>query len=680
MGMGAIKLGQRLLLKGASMRIVRQIDTGLWALEDLSSGRFSEHATLDLLRAWSHGDLTFPRHDGAYGYDAPIQDLLNAYGDAFRLSYPPEAWAKARTKLEFVMRLQKAPITQSILKPQIQEIWQDDTLWKAAKRPKKAPSWSSVANWLRKYRQADRDVRALMDRSQERGNRVPRFSEGVLDLVDDVIETRYLTPERPTYENVLEDIRGRIDQLNKARPASKQLEKPSKALLKRRIARLPAFDVYAARYGLPAARIKFRASRDGISTSKPLERVAMDHYRMNLFVVDEEAALPLGRPWLTLLLDESTRYVVGYYIHFDEPSNVSVARAIRHAIAPKILDSGLDFKREWDAWGVIDEIIVDNGLELHGETMEQGCAFFGTKIQYCPRKKPWYKGKIERFFRTIDQTLTSSIEGKTFENIFERGDYDPSEHAVITLTTLRQIVEKWIVDYYHQKYHRSLGTSPARAWEESIAHVDRYLPPSSMLLEAAFSKSEMRRLTKDGIEYDSLFYQSEDLRRLRESMGSEIDVNIRVMDDDLGWLLVVVPESKTVVRVVAVNEGYANGLTRWQHKVCKRYKRLRYQRDGVDLELFEAKALIRELIARDTGLVKRAGRARQKRFMGNECLASPKAAASPTSQQDVGGEDRPQTPAASAAKWPSATKPKVIPRYAPIIRSDPTLPSDGCSS
>lgn len=668
MGMGALQLGQRLSMGETPKKIVRQLDGGEFVLEDLASGRFTEHSVAELLDAWNSGLLRFAERAPGAKYDVEIKDLLDAYADAFRQTYTPAAWDRARMKLEFVMRLLKTPITEGILTPQIEEIWEDKAVWKRVKRPEKAPSWSTVATWLRRYRESDKDVRALIDRTQERGNRTPRYCPEVVEIVDDVIQTRYLTLERPTQADTLENIQGRIEQENRVRPKSEALPVPTKAMLKKRIAEVPAFDVFAARYGLPAARIKFRTCWDGVLALKPLARVAMDHYRMNLFVVDEESGLPLGRPWLTLLLDECTRCVVGYYLGFDEPSNINVARAIRHAIAPKDLTGeGIELVNDWDVWGVIDVIVVDNGLELHGETMEQGCAQFGMKIQYCPRKKPWYKGKIERFFRTVDQGLTSAIPGKTFGSIFERADYDSSKHAVVRLSTLREVVLKWIVDYYHQKEHRTLGMSPAQAWRESIEQVDRYLPSSSVLLDAAFSKSDVRRLTKDGIEFDSLFYQSEDLRRIRESLGSEIDVEVRVMDDDLGWVMVVVPDSKTIVRVGAVAQDYATGLTRWQHTICKRYKRLRFKRDGVHLELFEAKTQIRELIARDTNLVKRASRTRQKRFMGDEALAAQKS----VTATPAPSAESPAAPLANAAgELPQpyvAPSLAAVPKYKPIV-------------
>lgn len=670
MGMGALQLGQRLVWNDAPLKIVRQLDGGEWVLENLASGRFSEHAPTVLLAAWHVGDLRFADNPSDKPHDADVKDLLDVYGDSFRQSYPASAWEKAKVKLEFVRRLMTTPITANVLVPMIEEIWQDKSVWARRTRPAKVPAWSSVALWIRKYRNAGKDARALIDRTQDQGNKEPRYCEEVIEIVDDVIETRYLSPERPSEADVLEDVQGRVERENLCRPKSQAFRIPGISMLKTRIALIPAFDRFAARYSLTAARVKFRTSKKGAPALKPLARVSMDHYRMNLFVVDEETGLPLGRPWLSLLLDDYSRCVVGYYLGFEEPSNVSAARAIRNAIAPKdeLVAMVPGMVNTWGAWGLMDVLVVDNGLELHGETVEQGCSQFGIKIQYCPRKKPWYKGKVERFFRTLDQGLTSAMPGKTFENIFKREDYDPAKHAVVTLTTLRSIVLKWVVDYYHQKPHRILQMSPAQAWQEGIGAVDQYLPTSSVILESAFSKSTTRVLSKDGIEHDSLFYQSEDLRRVRERFGNDIDVEIRVMDDDISWIIVVVPQSNSVLRVEAVDQAYTQKMTRWQHGICKRYRRLRHRRDGQKMLLLEAKEAIRVMIARDTALVKRNSRTRYKRFMGEDSLVAgrpptaPLAAAAPATAGSRAAETTVQKPIVA----PPVARNK-IPTYAAVV-------------
>jgi putative transposase len=160
-----------------------------------------------------------------------------------------------------------------------------------------------------------------------------------------------------------------------------------------------------------------------------------------------------------------------------------------------------------------------------------------------------------------------------------------------------------------------------------------------LAVDSAFSRAEKRRLTHKGIEYDSLLYNSQDLRVIREKFGSEIDVEVRVMDDDLGSLVVVVPGGEQLVRVPALEIEYAQGLTRWQHRICKRHQRRLYDDTAKVIELYDAKERIRRLIADDMGWNKnRKSRKRHARFMEGLEDRPPAAVARPPPVSLLGGE------------------------------------------
>lgn len=627
MAAGSLQVGQRFSRGDIAYRLMREVGKDSWIVEDLATGSFREETSMSLLTQWSSGSLRF--YDAAGGVSpVPTKDsaLHQAFEDAFRQSYPEELWKRAQAKLVFVRRLEGAPITAGPMAILIQEIWEEGRKTCEDWPFKRPPHFTTIAAWIRTYRAGMRDVRALIDRHAEKGNRENRLGEVVDAIADDVIASRYMTLERRTVLDVLKDLRGLVAVQNVGRLESEKLPRPSLNYLKRRIAEIPPYDRYAARYGKRLADIKFRAAGAGMPAEKPLARACIDHCRINLMVVDEEHGLPLGRPWLTLILDENTRYILGFYLGFEEPSTVSVARAVRHALMPKmeLLKDHPGVVNDWDAWGIFTTLVADNGLELHGTALEHAIEHFGIQLQFCPRKKPWYKGKIERFFRTFTTGLLDAIPGKTFLNIFEKGDYDPAKHAVVTLSTLRKIILIWIVDVYHQERHRGLGGVPAQAWRDRIQGVDRWLPSSSLATDSAFSRKVDRRLTHKGIEFDCLFYNSPDLGRLREQHGSEIDVEARVADDDLGSIVVVAPHGKQLIRVPALDQTYANGLTRWQHTVCKRYQRRLWDDESRDISLFAAKERIRALIREDMTLVKRGSRKKQGRFMeGAECASQP---------------------------------------------------------
>ncbi|OOW83416.1 hypothetical protein Xvtw_16485 [Xanthomonas campestris pv. vitiswoodrowii] len=272
---------------------------------------------------------------------------------------------------------------------------------------------------------------------------------------------------------------------------------------------------------------------------------------------------------------------------------------------PKLLAECPGLANGWDAWGVMEILVADNGMEFHAGALDNAIGRFGMILQFCPRRKPWFKGKIERFFGTLNKGLIETLPGKTFSTVVGKCDYDPAKHAVLGLAALRRVVLTWIIDIYHQKRHRGLGISPATAWREQIVAVDRPLPPSSLSVQAAFSRSETRKLTHKGIELNGLLYNSADLGAVRQIYGSEIRVEVRVLDEDIGSIVVVVPDSTEIIRVSALDQAYAAGLTRWQHEVCKRYQRRISEDDGVYIALLEARERIKQELERERGRGKR---------------------------------------------------------------------------
>lgn len=618
MAVGTFRVGQRLCLGGEAYRVSRDLGEGLVVLESLQSGSYRERSIADLLADWRMGDLHFVSVNRSTAAMPPINTI---YEDVFRQSYSKEAQAEAMAKLAYVRRLGSHPRTKSIMVPIIKDIWSDKKLWKDTYQFSDPPHFTTVARWIRAYGDSGNDMRSLVNRHSDKGLGIERVDPVIRKMVEDAIELEYLTLERPPLMEVWRKLKGQVALRNATRLPSEALTRPSYNYLKNQVGGINPYDVYRARYGQRVADIKFRAAGSGLPSRHPLARASMDHTKFDLFVVDEKNFLPLGRPWLTLVLDENSRYVLGYSIGFEEPSSVSMSRALCHAIAPKELDS--EVRNTWDAWGVMDYLIVDQGREFHGRILEGGASRYGITVQYCPRLKPWFKGKIERYFGTLNTGLLSKLKGKTFSSIDLRGDYDPAKHAVITLETLRRIVQIWIVDVYHQDKHGALGTSPQQAWEEGMRSgseggnpVDRYLPPSSIEVNSAFSASYNRRLTHKGISFDSLLYNSAELGELRCLWGAEVEVQIRVQDEDLGSIVVVSPDGHTLIKVPALDQEYAANLTRWQHSVCKRFKRIAQEDDGREISLLDAKNRISALIEADILSGGRGARSkvRQQRF------------------------------------------------------------------
>ena len=137
-------------------------------------------------------------------------------------------------------------------------------------------------------------------------------------------------------------------------------------------------------------------------------------------------------------------------------------------------------------------MVVDNPPEFHSSHFERACLQIGTDIQYAKVLVPWYKGKLEPFQGTMNHDLMHGNPGTTFSNILERDAYDPSRHAVVLLSTFREMLHTWIIDVYLQTPHRGITDTPAHRWHSAMSAFPPPLPPSAGELDRVLGMTAQR--------------------------------------------------------------------------------------------------------------------------------------------------------------------------------------------
>ena len=486
------------------------------------------------------------------------------------------------------------------------------------------PSWTTVNRWFRAYESAGRDVRALAPAVKARGNSNPKTSgkvpaemdeedyekaREVSAIVERVIRTRYLTRERPSVQSAYLTVVGRINEENRNRDALDRLPIPHVSSLYKVVAKLDPYESDSARYGKKYADERHRANELGPRPSRALERVECDHTKLDLMVVDTNTRLPLGRPWLTAIIDVHTKMILGIYLGFHRPGSLSATQCLLHAIRPKTyVKTEYPFiKHDWPTYGIPELIVVDNAKEFHGAHFRDACLQLGIEIDYSPPGQAWFRGAIERWFGTLNKSLLHELPGTTFSNIFEKKDYDPQKHAVISLEALLQIIHVWIIDMYHQRIHKGIRDIPHRRWTESVAKDPPNLPSSSCDLEVLLGFVAHRAISRSGIELFTLLYNSSELSLIRRRLGDGEKVQIKYDPNDISIIYVRDDFNCRFLPVPAIDQEYTRKLTVWQHHVIRSYAR-RFVQDHVDLAaLCSAKELIREIVEGERLLASRIG-------------------------------------------------------------------------
>lgn len=597
MGAANFQRGAVVRIEGVQHRLVQQV-SDFWQLKNLDTNLTVQKKYEDLQRLHVERRLVFVN-----GQTAKSSSPL--------LNITPEQMEVAKLRLHYVRAVLDTPNTGAAMQPVILDAWNE-----CKQQPKSRPSWVSVYRWKKRYLEADSDYRALVDNSFKKGNRKDRFPETVAEICNEAIEDKFLSVERGTIQDAYNEAVLRIHDENLLRPAVTALPIPGLRLMRRLIGQIPAFEKHSARYGHDAALRRFRSVNGYRIIEAPLERAEIDHTILDLFVIDERSSLPLGRPYITACIDAYSRCILGIYIGFVPASCLSVSKCLRHAFLPKIglREDFPEIGNDWPAHGVMRELVLDNGREFHSQALENTCLSLGIEMHFSPRRMPWFKGGIERWFGTINHDLAHKTPGTTFSNILERGDYDPAEHAVVTLSTLNTMIRKWICDVYHQRPHRALQMSPDQRWKTSISPTNIRVPEDVAELDLAMGRPDSRTLTHKGIELQGLFYSSSELQDLRRRHGATLKVDIRVDESDIGNIFVIAPDSREYFRVPALDVDYANGLSSWQHELFR--KRAREQmHENNSIGWLEAQREIRQLVEQDLSTLRKTSHKKHGRFL-----------------------------------------------------------------
>lgn len=333
-----------------------------------------------------------------------------------------------------------------------------------------------------------------------------RLDDSVEGIIVDVIDNHWMKDPNMLFQAAYDMI--------KARCRSGGLEVPHLNTIRNRLAEHKELKRKRA---LELAPEQILARPGGSLVAEyPLEVIQIDHTKLDVFVVDEEFRLSLGRPWITVAIDVATRAILGYYISFDPPGAHSVGICLYQAIVRKEESLRvLGLTAPWPMWGVPTTVYADNAKEFRGDMLRMVCEEYGINLQWRPVRKPRWGGHIERLLLGFAQEL-KTLPGASFSNPEERGDYDSEGKAVLTLRELDRYLGSLICETYHVRVHRTIGKSPLAAWTEgTLGKRGIGMPrtvPNEVRLRLHLLPFEERAVSEYGVQIDNILYYHDTLR------------------------------------------------------------------------------------------------------------------------------------------------------------------------
>ncbi len=223
--------------------------------------------------------------------------------------------------------------------------------------------------------------------------------------------------------------------------------------------------------------------------NRPNETWQADHTQLDIWLLDEQGES--ARPWLTAILDDYSRAIAGYYLSLSAPSSTGTALALHQAIWRK-------GDPRWQVCGIPDTFYTDHGPDFTSKRMEQVAADVGMALVYSEAGQPRGRGKVERFFGTVNQMLLSDLPGYAPAG---SGDIRPA----LTLPELDARFRAWLVEAYHRRIHGETHRTPAERWGAGgfLPRLPESLERLDLLL---LTLPDSRRVRRDGIRFQGYRY------------------------------------------------------------------------------------------------------------------------------------------------------------------------------
>ena len=170
------------------------------------------------------------------------------------------------------------------------------------------------------------------------------------------------------------------------------------------------------------------------------------------------------KTYLIGIIDDCSRLIVHAQYYFQEQSWC-------------LMDS---FKQAIKRRGIPDAFYTDNGKIFTSAHMKEVCAHLKIKLLHAKPYAAYSKGKIERFFLTVQKDFEQSLVFK----------------PVSELSQLNQRLWRWLEQDYHRRPHGALqGQSPAERFQANDTHL-RFVEENKKL-DRHFLKTIQRKVRQD---------------------------------------------------------------------------------------------------------------------------------------------------------------------------------------
>lgn len=223
------------------------------------------------------------------------------------------------------------------------------------------------------------------------------------------------------------------------------------------------------------------------------QRWQIDNSRLDIWVrVLEGGRWVPAQAHLCACMCAHSRSIPGFLLSAKDPDAWTTALMLMKAVAEKE-------NPDWTNKGLPSVLQPDRGKPFLAHAVVSSLAALGVALDPDPPYYPNRKGKIERWFLTLDRGCLRILPGHMDGIGRTREAAERHVHLLLTIPQLRKEIERWIVSDYHRQTHSETKRKPAELWEETVR---MRMPESEDALHLMLLKSDKERTVHNtGIKF-----------------------------------------------------------------------------------------------------------------------------------------------------------------------------------
>lgn len=195
----------------------------------------------------------------------------------------------------------------------------------------------------------------------------------------------------------------------------------------------------------------------------------LDNTELPIFAVPD-GHRTAQRPWLTVVMDAETRYVLSWVLTFGTPSAEEIRAGLVLSFTTRMAPDGVT-----QVGGLPERAIWDRGLDFLSDLVTESCLRVGVTPVALPAYSPHLKGSLERLWRFLKSNALAGLPGYIDSGIDVRGQYLLASKAM-SQQELVNVLQSWFDRYNAEHKHRTLGCSPLEAWKNDPTPLRRAEP------------------------------------------------------------------------------------------------------------------------------------------------------------------------------------------------------------